>query len=81
MSDKEYNEEVVNSIMDVAMHTLKDNIIPTELSFQQALSVYLRSEQLKRESKTHPANNPARKAKEIETCWKKRFRKPHKKQQ
>lgn len=65
-------EKAVERIQQAALETYGENIIPTELTFQQALSIHIRSKQLRRESEAHPLDNPARKSKEIDICWNKR---------
>ena len=61
-------EEAVVKIQDAAMHTTGDNIVPTELTYQQALSIHLRSKQLQKEGLTYSFDEK-RKLKEMESCW------------
>lgn len=69
------NLKYVNEIQDAAINTNFPNCISRKLEYQQALSVLLRSKQLKHEGKLHPSTiHPEAKEKQISKCYEQRER-------
>lgn len=64
-------ELAVEKIQRAAMEATGSSIIPTELDFQQALSIHLRSKQLARENQMNTISKQE-KHKQINACWRKR---------
>lgn len=66
--------EYVETIQANALNNDLPNGIPTELTYQQALSIWLRSCQLVKEGAMHSIH-PKKLANQIEICYKQQFRK------
>lgn len=67
---KEKVRQEIEAIQEVALSgSEENNRVSKELTFAQASSIRFRSRQLIRESKSHPADSPAKIAKQIEECW------------
>jgi len=65
----------VTAIQNNALTTKLPNCASTELTYQQALSVLLRSRQLAREGALHPNRiDPEEMAKQVDICYKQRER-------
>lgn len=66
--------QFVEEIQQNALLSQNDNCIDFELTYQQALSIYLRSRQLILESIVHPATiSPDEKVKQINKCYRQRY--------
>jgi hypothetical protein len=68
---KEY-EEAVTRIQNAAKNCKLPNSISYDLTYQQALSIYIRSCQLEQESLLHPNKQNREIKKQIEECYKQR---------
>lgn len=65
-------ENAVNKIQEAALIAGTENSLPRELTYQQALSIHLRSRQLARESSRSNDAPSGRIADQIEYCYKQR---------
>ncbi len=81
MSEEEQTErrnkylEDANEIYDAAIGTILPNCVSKELTYQQALSILLRSRQLAREGKMHPSKiHPKMRDTQIDKCYAQRER-------
>jgi len=64
----------VEAIQDSALNSNLPNGINVELTYQQALSIYLRSSQLIKEGSLHPNQlSPKAKTAQIDKCYKQQF--------
>ena len=69
----------VETIQDNALNFNLENGIIAELTYQQALSIYLRSSQLIKEGTLHSNQlSPKAKANQIEKCYKQQYRQTRK---
>ena len=71
MDDTDF-DAIVENIQRVALETTGNNIISTELTYHQALNIYVRSVQLEKESNSYLASNARKKQREIDICWNKK---------
>lgn len=66
---------LVTAVQNVASTIKVPNCVPTELTYQQGLSILLRSKQLIREGALHPNKiSGEEKAKQINRCYEQRHR-------
>lgn len=66
--------KAVNTIQESALRGGGQNLVSRELSYQQALSIHLRSKQLARESSRSSNIKPEILAQQVERCYEQRKR-------
>ena len=67
-------DEAILNIQNAALEVIGTNCINKEISYQQAWSIFLRSEQLRKETGGRPVITREDKLKQIDICWKKRYK-------
>jgi len=67
-------DEAIFDVQDAAVESTGASCISKEISYQQAWSILLRTQQLQREADARPIITPEEKTKQIEICWRKRTR-------
>lgn len=65
-------DEAIFNIQDIALEATGASCINKDISYQQAWSILLRSQQLQKEAKDRPIITPEEKVRQIEVCWRKR---------
>ena len=61
--------EMIGEIQHNAANPVNDNVVVKDITYQQALSILIRNEQLRYEGQTRTRAIVAEKKRQIEKCW------------